>query len=159
MKQLFTAIIERIVAILCVLVFMQIPLFMQQYQQQLVGRLEELSLQMQTMQKAAGTRSLHQYIQKFQSSADPDFSNHGDFLQALVQRYESFTQAYTALTEASAWSKPFVFLAHLHSDVALSTFHHYDLGIPLNFEGIFYAALGLLIGLFIKRPGLQPARE
>lgn len=144
-------VIERTGIVLSALVFIQVPLFIQQYEQQLIGRISELKLQVDAMKTVAQGRSLDEYIGKFIANSDSDFSKHGEILKGIVQRYNSLGEAYNHLMNATVYEKPFIFLSHLHQDVALSTWKHFSFGLPLTFEGAAYAFLGVLFGmLFCK---------
>ena len=108
-------------------------------------------LQVDALQKMAGHRPLKEYIQKFVGSHDPDFAMQGQFLQTLLQRYEDLTQAYQALDTAAPWAQPLLFVRYFHSDVAASTWHHFELGLPLTVEGAIYAVIGVIVGMVFYR--------
>ncbi len=140
-------VVERVVIVVSALAFSQLPLYMQQYEQQLIGRIDELKLQMDAFTKAANGYSLDVYIEKFTSHSDPFFANHGKLLIALTERYNTLKSSYVSLESASVFSKPFLFLTHVKADIASSTWSHFDLGLPLTSEGAVYALIGVLIGM------------
>lgn len=141
-------ILDHLFVVAGALFFIQIPLFMQQYRLQLVGRVAELRLLVEEMQSRAGDsgRTLQELILKFSSSSDSDFSLQGSVMQAIVERWKSLSEALNALEHASVFSRPFQFIAHFHYDVARSTWESFELGIPLTFEGLVYALVGMWIG-------------
>lgn len=142
-------ILERIVVVASALVFAQIPLFIQHYEQQLVGRIAELKMQVDAIQMIANGRSLQEYILKFTSNSDPDFVRHGYLLNEMVSRYDSLRVAYESLLASTLLTKPIVFLTHLYSDIAASTWEHFHIGLPLTFEGTCYALLGVVAGMCV----------
>lgn len=151
--------VDRIFAVMGAFAFSQFPLFMQDYRQQLVGRIAELRLQIQAMQQAAGDRTLHAYVEKFANSSDPDFSKHGEILQGMLQRYEALQQGYASMAQAAPLVQPFTFATHFQKDVALSTWEHFDFGIPLSVEGGVYALIGIVVATCLIRIGTYPFKK
>lgn len=150
---------DRICAVCGALVFSQLPLFMQDYQQQLVGRISELRIQIQAMQQIAGDRTLDTYIQKFVSHNDSDIAQHGELLMGVMKRYESLQHAYTSLMQNGPLTKPIAFVSNLHQDVALSTWSHFEFGIPLSVEGGIYALIGIVVTMGVIRAISYPFRR
>lgn len=144
-------IFDRVLVVSGVIVFAQAPLFIHQYTQQLSGHTQELRYQVRLVQDAAQTsqKTLSAYIDKFLQSADADFKAQGVFLEQMVQRWNFFEQALTALENASILSKPFVFLANIDHDVASVTWEKFEFGLSFSWEGIVYACIGGFIGFFI----------
>lgn len=142
-------VLERVVVVVSALSFAQIPLFIQHYEQQLVGRIAELKMQVDAIQVIAKDRSLHEYIFKFTSNSDPDFVQQGNLLFEMVNRYDSLQTAYANLQNATLFTKPVVFVNHLYSDIAASTWEHFHLGLPLTVEGAAYAFVGVIVGMCV----------
>ena len=143
--------LDRIFAVIGAAVFVQAPLFMQQYTQQLIGRTEELRLQVDAMRRAAGIsgKTLDQLLQKFADSGDADFVHQGDVMSGIVQRWYHLSEALTAMEDSSLWSRPLSFLYHLNTDVFKSTLAHFSFGLPISLEGGIYAFIGLMFGYLI----------
>lgn len=142
------ALLDRICAALGALIFIQIPLFMQQYMQQLLGREAELKLQIESMRQSAvlSGKTLEQYIQKFVASSDPDFMRQGELMHSMMDRWHSYSEALSAYQGSSVVGRPFAFLMHLNGDVFKSTLDHYTFGLPLTIEAGVYALLGVVMG-------------
>ena len=104
---------DRICAVIGAVLCGQAPLFMQQYAQQLVGREAELHAQVDAMRKAASLsgKTLQQFIAKFITNSDSDIVHQGQLMQKLVDRWQSFTDALSALQNSTVFERPFVFLA------------------------------------------------
>jgi hypothetical protein len=145
------AFVDRLCVVFGAFVCIQIPLFIEQYKQQLVGRQAELSLQVDSMRQAAklSGKTLEQYIQKFTTHVDLDFINQGDLMQGIVNRWHQLSDALYALQHTSTVMKPFVFVSHFNSDIAKSTFQHYSIGLPLTIEGAAYALVGVVFGYVV----------
>lgn len=143
--------LDRAFVVVGAIIFAQLPLFMQEYSQQLVGRTAEMHLQVNAMRQAAGLsgKTLEQLIQKFLGNVDSDVVRQGEVMQALVGRWHHLSEALSAMQESTLWSRPFVFLFHLNTDVFSSTLHQFHLGLPLNLEGGIYALFGMGCGYVI----------
>lgn len=141
-------VIDRVCAVICAVLFAQIPLFVQQYSQQLIGRVAELRLQVAGMKQAAAVsgKTLEGLIAKFLSNADPDIVRQGELMDGLVQRFNGMSQALNSLQNSSVMERPFVFVAHLNGETFMSTLHNFTIGIPLTVEGGVYGLIGIVIG-------------
>lgn len=142
---------DRCFAVVGAIVFAQVPLFMQQYIQQLIGRTSELSLQVEGMRHAASLsgKTLEQLTKKFIESADLDVARQGELMLAIVKRWRNVSDALSAMKNSSVWSRPFAFLYHLDTDAFSSSFDHFKIGLPLNLEGGVYALAGVAAGYLV----------
>lgn len=143
--------LDRISAVIGALLFMQFPLFVAQYIQQLNGRESELHRQVGNMTQAASLsgKSLDQYIYKFLQSTDSDFVLQGGIMQAMVTRWQDTLDALLSLRNSSVFFRPWNFLIHLDGEVFHSTFQNYTFGMPFNVEGGIYAFLGIVAGYLL----------
>ena len=146
-----SSLLDRGVAVVCALLFVQFPLFIQHYMQQLVGRTEELKYQIETLQHTAALlhKTLDQYILKFMANLDQDVVQQGVFMQAILDRYAHLSEALINLQKSSVYEKPFLFLYFYSHEVAISTWRNFKLGMLFTFEGAAYALLGLLSGFLL----------
>jgi hypothetical protein len=153
MKHWTTKIIDRVFVVIGALIFLQMPLFMQQYQLQLVGHVDELQWQIDSIREVAfeSGKTLEQFIQKFTSSDDRDFSRQGEIMSQMVARWEKMSAALKALSQASVISRPMTFMFYFQYDVGRSAIKSFTFGIPFNFEGLCYAVLGMIAGYFAFR--------
>lgn len=141
-------IIDRICAVAGAFLFSQFPLFMQYYTHQLIGHVAELQWQVSTMRHSASMvgKSLDQYISKFSSHADSDFSLQGKMMQQTLDRWHHFSEGLQGMQQATVWEKPFLFLKNFDLSIATTTFEAYQPAIPTSLEGGIYALLGLMAG-------------
>jgi len=143
--------IDRICAVSGALIFSQIPLYMQDYQQRLSGHLAELQSQVQGMRQAAALsgKSLQQYVAKFQSSPDIDFKNQGALMHEMIQRFQQLNEGHQALLNSTVYSKPLMFFKYIDAKIAKSTWASFEWGLNLTVDGFLYALLGIVCGLMV----------
>lgn len=142
---------DRIFLIFGVLVGAQVPLFMQQYIQRLSGHVAELNLFVSNLELLASqsNKNLAQYIEKFQSSIDPDFANHGTFMLTTVKRQEQMNTALQNLLTSPTWQKLYYFFQDLQFEIAQQTWETFQPGLNLTLEGLGYMSLGGIISFTI----------
>jgi len=143
--------LDRVFAVIGALVFSQAPMFMQQYQQQLAGHVAELQIQIDKMKAVAmnSGKNLESYIEKFTSNSDLDFMRQGELMQKMTDRYRDFSETLLSLNQSSAFTRPFVFISNMYSDIATSTFKTFNFGLEFSLEGLIYALVGIFLGFSI----------
>lgn len=137
--------VDRILAVCFAFLFMQFPIFLQQYQLRLAGHLEELKLQVGNIDKLAisSGKTLAAFIQKFIDNPDVDFSRQGELMANMVIRLNDLNMASSALQESFFLLKPFVFIRWLDYDIAQEAIRSYQIGLVFTYETICYALLGI----------------
>jgi hypothetical protein len=148
MFSFISKLMDRIFVVVGALVFLQLPLFIQQYKLQLLGHVNELKFQVGIMQKAAAgsDKNLEQFIDKFIKSGDVDFARQGEIMSAMVARFRELSDGLNALNHATVLTKPWVFLTHFNYSIAQSAMNNFEPGILFTFEGLFYGLFGILAG-------------
>jgi hypothetical protein len=139
---------DRICIVLGALLFVQTPLFMAQYQDQLIGHIAELEYQVDALQRTATAsgKNLNQLIDKFLASSDKDVVRQGQFIKQMMERLDQLAEALSALTLSNAFNHSWVFLAHFNTTIGLSTWQNFQPGLPFTIEGGIYAAIGMGMG-------------
>lgn len=132
-------------------VLAQFPAFYQQYLQRLGGRLDQALLAVDRLQEAAEEQglTLSAYVRYFLDATDPVFRREGQNLVATLTQAQDLKEAQAALDGASPLTRPMVFLDHLDPDLASAAFDSYVPALPLDSEGLVYAAIGLVLGLML----------
>lgn len=145
-----SSMLDRIFVVLGALIFLQMPLFMQQYQHQLTGHVAELAWQMKAMESAASksNKSVTQFIQKFVGNEDIDIVYQGHIMEKVAKRWNHSSEALIALENASIIKRPWVFMYHLQYEILTATASSFQMGLLLSFEGIAYAIFGICFGYF-----------
>lgn len=139
--------LKNILLILGAVIFFQFPVFMQQYQQQLIGHVHELKWQVDVLGKTAAKsgKSVDEYIKKFVDHPDTDFSNQGEVMQKVQTRWNKLSMALSRLQQASIFTRPFVFLYCIQGDIFKSTAESFELGVIFTMEGLLYALVGMMV--------------
>lgn len=142
--------LDRICAVLGALLFMQFPLFLQQYTMRLSGHVEELHYQVQRMHEIAKEvgKTLPQYIEKFTLNKDIDIAKQGDLMEAMIRRMNELSDAVNSLADANVFTRPFLFLYHSNWDIVKSTLSSYRIGVTLTIESIIYGIVGVIVGYY-----------
>jgi len=153
--------IDRVVCVLGAVTFSQFPEFMQQYLQRLEGHFDEARLGVERFQQAASQSgmTLEQLIVGAGQNPDPSVARLSGVVREAVRRADELGAADAALRHASAWTRPFVFLAHLDGSIARATWDIYRPAVPTTAEGLVYAAVGVLAALCLYHLGIRMPLE
>jgi hypothetical protein len=143
--------IDRVLVVVGAILCMQLPLFMHQYQHQLIGRVAELHWQMEHTQKAASAsgKNLDQYIQKFIRNTDEDISRQGELMSLTQKRLTKFSALLNRLQNASSLTRPFLFFVSIQPEMVVSTMKAFEPGITFTMEAALYAFVGMLLGWLV----------
>jgi hypothetical protein len=141
--------LDRILCVAGAVAFSQLPEFMQQYLQRLEGHLDEARLQLDRFKDAAAKAgmTLDQLIAGAAQNPDPAMARLGAVVRASAARVNELGAADSALRGASAWDRPFVFLAHADWGIARATWSIFRPAVPATTEGLAYAAAGMIVAL------------
>jgi Protein of unknown function (DUF2937). len=149
--KIIDGLLDRIVALLCALLFAQVPQFIAQYTQRLGGHVDELTRIVGQYTQAAAEvgKSLEQFVATHLTSAVADFVNTGKIMDENISRLNMLTRALGELNTASAYNKFIVFLKDLDTGIFKNTFQNFIPGVPVTVEAIVYALIGLIVGMLI----------
>jgi hypothetical protein len=139
----------KISALLGMLFFSQIPLFVDQYAIRLEGHVSECNRLVETYRQAAkdGNKNLNDYIEKFVTSSDSDFEREGSLIKAVVTRAEFLQNASLSLRETTPVLRPFAFVRYADEKVAQDAWKSFALGFSFTVEGIAWCAFGAIFGI------------
>jgi hypothetical protein len=149
--KIMDGLLDRIVALVCALLFAQIPQFIAQYVQRLGGHVDELSriVGQYTQAAAAVGKTLEQFVATHLTSTVTDFASTGKIMDENINRLKMLTRALGELNAASAYNKFIVFLRDLDIGIFKNTFQNFTPGVPVTAEAIVYALIGLVVGMLI----------
>jgi hypothetical protein len=142
---LFEGFADRLVCVLGAIFAAQAPEFFQQYLQRLGGHLAEINRQLAAFEaaaKAAG-KPWAQFIADTAANPDPGLAKLGATMADTAARADSLTAAHAALLDATVWTRPWAFVAHLDISIARATAAVFKPAVPTTVEGAVYAAVGV----------------
>ena len=146
------SIINKLITLLFVFAFLQIPFFMMQYMNHLEGHYKELEIYHAELLNVAkkSNLSLESYVLHFEHSPDPIINGQGHVMATTLDRFEEFGKARAVYREATPWGKPFVFIRYLDRGVVGETLSSFQVGFSLSLESLIYMAIGFVVGLLIS---------
>lgn len=149
--------IDRVLCVLGTLAFSQAPEFMQQYLQRLGGHLDEARRQLAQFTRVAEQSglTLDRLIAQTHANSDAAVAKLGGVMSESVERVQALESAHAAIQNASVWTRPFVFLRHVDTDIASATWSIFRPAIPTTIEGLIYAAIGMAVLLTIYHVGIK----
>jgi hypothetical protein len=139
--------LDRVLCVAGAVLFSQLPEFMQQYLQRLEGHLDEARLVLGKFKDAAAQSgmSLDQLVAGAAQNPDPSMGKLGGVIRQAIVRADELGAADAALRQASALTRPFVFLRHLDVGIARATLAIYRPAVPTTLEGFAYAGFGIIL--------------
>lgn len=141
-------IVSRFIIIGGILLFSQLPVFVDQYMLRLDGHLAESNRQVAAFQEGAsiGGKTLEQYIKKFIDQSDPDFKNQGIIMQQTVERNRFLAIASAALHSANPLLRPALFVRYVDSQVCADAWKSFAPGLSWTKDVALWALIGLVVG-------------
>lgn len=142
---LFEGFADRLVCVLGAIFAAQAPEFFQQYLQRLGGHLAEINRQLAAFEAAAHAagKPWVQFVADTAANPDPGLAKLGATMADTAARAEALAEAHAALLDASVWTRPWAFIAHLDFGIARATAAVFKPAVPTTLEGAFYAAIGV----------------
>lgn len=147
--------IAKILSRLCVLVFVllfaQLPVFVEQYILRLEGHLAESNRHISAFQESASIskKTLNEYISKFLVQEDADFKNQGNIMQAAVERNQFLSTSRDALRSANPLFRPALFARYVDTSIVHDAWKTFAVGISLTLDVGVWALIGLVFGWLV----------
>ena len=136
-----------VAALLC-----QEPEFQQQYRQRLDGAIDVLQQQADRFDADAGTRSLtrEQALDRLKANPDAVANSEGIQRQADFARLGVLKRDRADLEEPGFIHRAATLMRRLDEPLARATLSRFAPAAPLSAEGLFFGALGFLVGLLLS---------
>lgn len=154
----FESLIDRAFAIIGSITLVQFPQFYAQYLQRLGGHLDESRRIVSEYTKTAATfnLTLQEYIRVHLTSANPVFQSTGTIIENTLTRLADLENSFQALKTATLYNRWWVFLRNLDPAIFKQTCSEFTPGLPITFESLAYALVGLLVawGIYQGTKGL-----
>lgn len=129
----------------------QFPEFFQQYMQRMGGRLDEVTSQVEALDRRAAEagKNTPDYVRGLRVHGSAEVRREGEALQMLVQRRVTLAEAYAALTGTDRWWRAGRFVEYFDWDVASAALTVYQPAVPVTAEAAVYAGAGFGGGALI----------
>lgn len=143
--------LDRLLCVLGAVSLSQGPEFIQQYQQRLGGHVDEARRQVDQYENVARQSgiTLDQFIAQTNANADGAVAKLGSVMTEATTRLHHLEASQQAIAQSSIWERPFVFLRHMDSEIAQSTWAIFKPAVPTTAEGVLYALAGMVLILAI----------
>lgn len=140
---------DRILCVVAALVFLQAPMYLNQYQNVLAGAQKEASISYQRLVEIAAEfdQTIEDYLAELLANDNPKVVANAREDQEQVDRYHDYTKALAAFEAAGSLERPFVFLKWYNPTLATAVV--FQPGLPLTMEGFAYALLGIVLMMLL----------
>ncbi|MEL6252222.1 MAG: DUF2937 family protein [Bacteroidota bacterium] len=141
---------ERIFTVILAVIFAQAPVYMNQYTHVLAGAQKESETTYLDLEnRAAGyDQTVEAFLNDLMQNEDPRVKDNAEVSWNTVKRYLDYDKALKSLRNSNAFTRPFNFLRHLDGRIRSAV--KFSPSLPLNFEGLIYAILGVLVAMGIS---------
>ena len=127
----------------------QFPEYSQQYTQRLAGAVDELSQVVHDFDRSAEAEGLSRAEALAAMTGTPFVERRRSDMTRTIARYERLTADLSALRSAGPFTRAYN-LAHIDDPtIARRAAADFRPAVPLSFEGVTFAAVGLLVGGFV----------
>ncbi len=140
---------DRILCVVAALVFLQAPMYLNQYQNVLAGAQKEASISYQRLVEIASEfdQTIEDYLAELLANDNPKVVANAREDQEQVDRYHGYTEALAAFEASGPLKRPFVFLRYYNPTLATAVV--FQPGLPLTMEGFAYALLGIVLMMLL----------
>jgi len=153
MFALINNVIDRCFFTVTFILGVQLPEFMQQYQQRLAGHLAEASSQLNQFEVIAQQHfdgSLITMITRYKDNTEASIISTGELIERLSVRVEYLASHLEQITQADYLHSVYQFFWHLDQQIATGTAENFSMAIPLELNAIATGAT-LAIGVLLLK--------
>lgn len=153
MFALINNILDRCFFTVTFIIGVQLPEFMQQYQQRLSGHLNEAQLQLEEFQVIAQQHfdgSLLTMITRYKNNSESSIISTGELIERLSARVEYLNIHLEQITTTDYLSNIYQFIWHLDKQIATDTAEKFSMAIPLELNAIATGSIFAISALLVK---------
>jgi hypothetical protein len=153
MLALINNILDRCFFTIAFILGVQLPEFMQQYQQRLAGHLNEAQSQLGQFEVIAQQHfdgSLVTMIARYKNNSEASIINTGELIERLSTRVQYLVGHLEEITTASYLDSVYQFIWHLDKQIAAGTAETFSMAIPLELHAIATGATIAIGSLLLK---------
>ena len=129
----------------------QFPEYSQQYTQRLGGAVDELSRVVDDFDASARAENLTREEALSAMTGTPFVERRRADMTRTLTRYERLSADRDALTSAGPFTRAYLIAHSTDQQIARATAEAYKPALPLTFEGLTFAAIGLVLGTLFLR--------
>jgi hypothetical protein len=129
----------------------QFPEYSQQYTQRLGGAVDELSRVVADFDASARAENLTREEALSAMTGTPFVERRRADMTRTLTRYARLRDDRDALTAAGPFTRAYLIAHSTDRQIARATADAYKPALPLTFEGLTFAALGLILGTLLMR--------
>ncbi|MEM9048883.1 MAG: DUF2937 family protein [Pseudomonadota bacterium] len=129
----------------------QFPAFSQQYAQRLGGAVDELQKIVADFDASARAAGLSREAALAELSGSAFLERRQNDMRRTFSRYERLSEVHSALTDASAIDRLALAPRAADREIADAAWSHFRPALPLNLEGLMFAASGFLGAVIVLR--------
>lgn len=146
-------VIDRCFFTITFILGVQLPEFMQQYQQRLAGHLAEASSQLNQFEIIAQQHfdgNLITMITRYKDNTEASIISTGELIERLSVRVEYLASHLAQISQVDYLNSVYQFIWHLDPEIAAGTAEHFSMAIPLELNAIATGATLAIAGLLLK---------
>lgn len=147
----FGSLLERLFVFFMALFLSQAPQYMNLYLNVLSGAKAAYEKSVKEIAEKAGElgMSTKEFIDDLTKSQSQAAKKSGELHQNQIKNLEAAKKAFDAIKNASAFTRPFVFVKHV--DWALAKNVQFQPAFPFTLEALIYVIVGIILGMVIYR--------
>ena len=147
----FGSLLERLFVFFMALFLSQAPQYMNLYLNVLSGAKAAYEKSVKEIAEKAGElgMSTKEFIDDMTKSQSQAAKKSGELHQNQIKNLEAAKKAFDAIKNASAFTRPFIFVKHV--DWALAKNAQFQPAFPFTLEALIYVIVGIILGMVIYR--------
>lgn len=153
MFTLINNIIDRCFFTAIFILGVQLPEFMQQYQQRLAGHLAEAQSQLNQFEIIAQQHfdgSIITMVTRYKDNSEAAIVSTGELIERLSLRVEYLSTHLAQITQSDYLHNVYLFIWHLDNEIARGTAEHFSMAIPLEINAIVTGGTLAITTLILK---------
>jgi hypothetical protein len=153
MLALINNILDRCFFTASFIIGVQLPEFMQQYQQRLAGHLNEAQLQLAQFEVIAQQHfdgNLITMITRYKNNSEASIISTGELIERLSTRVEYLNTHLEQINATDYLSRLYQFIWHLDKQIAAGTVESFSMAIPLELNALATGATLAIAALIVK---------
>ena len=161
MLALINNIIDRCFFTVTFIVGVQLPEFIQQYQQRLAGHLAEAQAQLAQFSLIAQQHfdgSLITMIKRYKGNSEASIISTGELIERLSVRVDYLSNHLEQITRSDYLNRVYQFILSLDKQIAGGTAEQFSMAIPLELNAIATGATLAITALILKEMTLKAVK-